>query len=83
MAIGSESVITSVIESFRNRFLPMSTSIITDGHQLSLPASLQEAQISTLPPSLYYIPNFITPAEESVLLDKVISPSPQVTSVPD
>lgn len=50
------------------------TSKITDDHQPSLPGTLQEAQIPTLPPSAYYIPNFITPAEESALLDKVMCP---------
>lgn len=34
--------------------------------------SLQEARIPSLPSSAYYIPDFITPAEESALLHKVI-----------
>lgn len=48
-------------------------STVFDEHRSSLPASLQEAQIPDFPPSAYYIPNFITSAEESALLDKVIS----------
>ncbi len=36
-----------------------------------LPSSLEAALIPTLPPSAYYIPNFITPSEEAHLLRKV------------
>ena len=36
-----------------------------------LPFSLQEALIPSLPPSAYYIPNFITEIEEAHLLQKV------------
>ena len=36
-----------------------------------LPANLQEALISTLPASGYYIPRFITPKEEAHLIQKV------------
>ena len=39
-----------------------------------LPASLQEALIDSLPASGYYLPNFITEAEEAHLLQKVIAP---------
>ena len=39
----------------------------------SLPASLQEALIATLPASGYYLSNFITEAEEADLLQKVIA----------
>ncbi|KAK4693671.1 hypothetical protein P7C71_g3769, partial [Lecanoromycetidae sp. Uapishka_2] len=38
---------------------------------ISLPSALQNALISTLPASGYYIPNFITATEESLLLDKI------------
>lgn len=38
-----------------------------------LPISLQEALIPSLPPSGYYIPNFITEIEEAHLLQKVSS----------
>ena len=37
----------------------------------SLPASLQEVLIPSLPASGYYIPNFITKTEEAYLLQKV------------
>ncbi|KAL9137915.1 MAG: hypothetical protein Q9175_000870 [Cornicularia normoerica] len=37
----------------------------------SLPASLQEVLISSLPASGYYIPNFITEIEETYLLQKI------------
>ncbi|MCJ1244179.1 hypothetical protein MMC30_001377 [Trapelia coarctata] len=38
----------------------------------NLPASLSEAAITSLPDSAYYIPNFITQAEEEVILEKVL-----------
>ena len=37
----------------------------------SLPASLQEMVIPSLPASGYYVPNFITENEEAYLLRKV------------
>ena len=40
----------------------------------SLPTSLQEAVIPTIPASGYYIPNFITEIEEAHLLQKVNTP---------
>lgn len=40
----------------------------------SLPASLQEALISSLPASGYYVPNFISETEEAYLLQKVSHP---------
>ena len=36
-----------------------------------LPATLIEAAITSLPESAYYIPNFISPAKEKLILDKV------------
>ena len=39
----------------------------------SLTASLQDALIPSLPASGYYIPSFITEAEEAYLLQKVNS----------
>ena len=36
-----------------------------------LPATLSEAAIRSLPASAYYIPNFISPAEEKLILGKV------------
>lgn len=38
---------------------------------LGLPSNLEEAQITSLPDSFYYIAEFITHEEERVLLDKV------------
>ena len=38
----------------------------------SLPASLQEVLIPSLPASGYYVPNFITETEEAYLLQKVM-----------
>ena len=40
----------------------------------SLPASLQEALISSLPAAGYYVPNFISETEEAYLLQKVSHP---------
>ena len=40
---------------------------------VELPSTLSEAAISSLPQSAYYIPNFISQAEEEFLLRKVIS----------
>ena len=40
-------------------------------HVVELPHSLEDALITVLPPTAYYIPDFITPAEEAFLLDKV------------
>ncbi|KAI9779488.1 MAG: hypothetical protein M1816_003491 [Peltula sp. TS41687] len=37
----------------------------------TLPRCLEDARIQTLPSSAYYIPNFITPAEEQSLLDQI------------
>ena len=37
-----------------------------------LPVNFQEALISALPASGYYIPNFITPKEEAHLIEKVL-----------
>ncbi|CAO1599762.1 hypothetical protein XANCAGTX0491_003477 [Xanthoria calcicola] len=36
-----------------------------------LPASLAESLISSAPPSTYYIPNFLSPTEQSQLLQKI------------
>lgn len=41
----------------------------------SLPIALQEALITGLPTSGYYIPNFVTSEEETYLLHKVIRQS--------
>ena len=41
-------------------------------HQnIMLPASLEDAKITRLPSTAYYIPNFISEEEERLLLDKV------------
>lgn len=45
-----------------------------DSSLRSLPASLKEARVKSLPPNIYYIPNFITIEEEKVLLEKVTPP---------
>lgn len=38
-----------------------------------LPSSLEAALIYTIPPSAYYIPNFVTPLEEAHLLEGILS----------
>ncbi len=38
---------------------------------VSLPASLQDAKIPSLPQTAYYIANFISEEEEQMILDKV------------
>lgn len=38
---------------------------------LAVPPTLQDAMISSLPTTGFYLPNFITSTEESHLLDKV------------
>ena len=40
---------------------------------LSIPVGLRDTLISSLPASGYYLPNFITEAEEAYLLQKVIA----------
>jgi alkylated DNA repair protein alkB homolog 6 len=42
----------------------------------NIPSSLESARIPGLPSSFYYIPNFLTPPEQTTLLQKVPSPSP-------
>ncbi|KAI9873599.1 MAG: hypothetical protein M1830_010808, partial [Pleopsidium flavum] len=39
--------------------------------EVKLPHSLEDARVATLPPAAYYIPNFVTAAEENLLLNKV------------
>lgn len=46
----------------------------------NLPASLSEFAIRSLPDMAYYIPNFITQAEEEVILDKVLDLKPMLHS---
>lgn len=41
-----------------------------------LPRVLEDARIHALPEAAYYIPNFITPAEESLILDRVRRKNP-------
>lgn len=36
-----------------------------------LSKNLEDYKVDALPSSLYYIPNYITPSEESLLLDRV------------
>ncbi|KEZ42606.1 Uncharacterized protein SAPIO_CDS5847 [Scedosporium apiospermum] len=44
----------------------------------SLPQSLEDARIRTLPASAYYLPNFITEEEEQFILDKIANaPKPR------
>ncbi|KAF4333917.1 alkylated DNA repair alkB like 6 [Fusarium beomiforme] len=55
-----------------------SASPSTDKDDCSLPSSLQQARISTLPQTAYYIPNFITKEEEQIILNKISSaPKPR------
>ena len=44
----------------------------------SLPASLSEATIVSLPDTAYYIPNFITQPEEDIILGKVLALKPML-----
>ena len=39
--------------------------------RVTLPACLQDAKVTSIPDAAYYIADFITEAEEEVLLDKV------------
>jgi alkylated DNA repair protein alkB family protein 6 len=39
-----------------------------------LPSSLEAAKITSLPPTSYYLPNFISEDEERMILDKVCLP---------
>ena len=43
---------------------------MTDG---KLPATLSKVAITSLPESAYYIPDFINPAEEALILNKVLA----------
>lgn len=42
---------------------------------MTLPVALDHARISRLPATAYYMPDFISEAEEKIILDKVCSPS--------
>ena len=42
---------------------------------VALPTSLEHARIASLPPSAYYIPDFISEEEERHILDKVLEKS--------
>lgn len=39
---------------------------------VSLPSSLEDVKISKLPPSAYYVANFVSKEEEKMILDKVL-----------
>ena len=41
--------------------------------KIALPSSLQDAEVTTLPESAYYIPEFLSVEEEQTLLDQVSS----------
>jgi alkylated DNA repair protein alkB family protein 6 len=45
----------------------------------NIPSSLESARITSLPSSFYYIPNFLTPAEQNALLQKVCHRPPSLT----
>ena len=61
-----------VHESYRHAVSTFSTTMNSDtSSPISLPSSLEAALIPDLPPSAYYIPNFITPSEEAHLLQQV------------
>ena len=40
-------------------------------NNIALPTSLEDARITSLPSTAYYIPNFLTEAEEAYILGKV------------
>ncbi|MBE3049755.1 hypothetical protein IMZ48_46120 [Candidatus Bathyarchaeota archaeon] len=46
------------------------------GARPSLPQRLEDARVTSLPRSAFYIPNFITEAEEELILSKVQPPVP-------
>jgi len=46
----------------------------------NLPASLSEFAVTSLPDTAYYVPNFITQAEEQIFLDKVLALKPMLFS---
>ena len=48
---------------------------------VALPKTLDEARIATLPSAAYYIPNFISEAEERHILDKVQTRLPRLPSL--
>ena len=45
---------------------------------LKLPGLLSEAQVPSLPDGAFYIPEFLTEAEEELILDKVCVPIVQI-----
>lgn len=51
--------------------MDQAASFGTTASSVSLPKSLEQARIRTLPPSAYYIPNFISEEEEAHILEKV------------
>lgn len=65
----------STASNFRQRReqLPQTVPVAMDSppQLTSLPASLEDVRIKTLPSSAFYIADFITKEEEQVLLNKV------------
>ena len=49
----------------------MSSKRIEKDQGAILPTSLDQARVKSIPPSIYYIPNFISEAEEALINDKV------------
>lgn len=57
-----------------------SISVADHGPNTKLPYALEQAKITNLPETAYYIPNFISLEEEKALLEKVgiILPDPDM-----
>lgn len=54
-----------------DRAVPPSGTGTGSGTGVKLPVALDQARISGLPATAYYIPDFISEAEEAIILDKV------------
>jgi hypothetical protein len=61
----------------RDSSKPLSTMTTASAVPPNVPPDLSAQQIPSLPPSFYYIPNFISPAEEAYILQKAGTYTPQ------